>query len=57
MSCSSPVPYEALHEIGAPLIFSEIDKMGMHNLLFYLAFEEGDGLLLGYKTVRFQAWL
>jgi len=38
-------------------MFSEIDKIGTHTLLSYLAFEEDDGLLLGYKTVRFQAWL
>lgn len=38
-------------------MFSEIGKAGTHTLLSYLAFEEDDGLLLGCKTVRFQAQL
>ena len=46
-----------MHEIEAPLMFSEIGKVGTHTLLSYLAFEEDDGLLLGCKTVRFQARL
>jgi hypothetical protein len=38
-------------------MFFEIRKVGTHLFVIHPASEEHDGLLLGNKTVGFQAWL